>query len=298
VRAAAKVLCVAVCLIVGMLPCYAGESGGRTEGSVVERIYKRTPQGDLKIYLHFPKDWEKSDKRPGMIFFFGGAWIKGSPAQFIPQAEYFAGRGMVTARADYRVKISPVVCVEDAKSAVRWFRAHASELGLDPGRIVGAGGSAGGHLAACAAMTDTQNAKGEDGAVSSKPNVMVLFNPVVIMSEQIAQKVGAVVSPEEAKQISPIVHMKKDTPPAILFYGTKDQFLAQGRAFLAKSKEIGNRVEVYSAEGQPHGFFNRSPWTEVTMRQADEFLVSLGYLKGKPTVTLSATTTATLKIEE
>jgi acetyl esterase/lipase len=279
--------------------CVSGfgqETGEGAAGKVSEYIYKKTPQGELKLYIHFPRDWKKGDKRPGIIFFFGGAWVKGSPTQFIPQAEYFAGRGMVTARADYRLGISPVVCVEDAKSAVRWFRAHAGELGLDPDRIVGSGGSAGGHIAACAAMTDTQNAKGEDLTISSKPNVMVLFNPVVIIEERIAEKVKAV-SADEAKQISPILHMKKDTPPAILFYGTKDQFLAQGRAFLAKSKDMGNRVEVYSAAEQPHGFFNRSPWTEVTMRQADEFLVSLGYLKGEPTVKIPGGAPASLKKE-
>jgi acetyl esterase/lipase len=266
-------------------------------GKVSEYVYKKTAQGDLKLYVHFPKDWKKTDKRSGMIFFFGGGWVQGTPAQFVPQATYFAGRGMVTARADYRLRISPVVCVEDAKSAVRWFRAHAAELGLDPDRIVGSGGSAGGHIAACAGMSDTQNAKDEDAAVSSKPNVLVLFNPVVIMAPQIADKMK-MVSADESKQISPILHMKKDTPPTISFYGTNDRFLEQGRAFLAKSKEIGNKVELYSAADQPHGFFNRSPWTEATMRQADEFLIALGYVKGEPTVKIREGKTASLKREE
>jgi len=289
------ILC--ACVVAMVCPGFGQQGEAKAEHKVSEYIYKKTPQRDLKLYVHFPKDWKKSDKRPGIIFFFGGAWVKGTPTQFMPQADYFASRGMVTARADYRVGITPVVCVEDAKSAVRWFRAHAAELGLDPDRIVGSGGSAGGHLAACCTMTDTQNVKEEDPTVSSKPNAMVLFNPVLIMEERIGSKLSGV-SADEQKQISPIVHMKKETPPAIIFYGTKDQFLAQGRAFLAKSKEVGNRVEVYSAEDQPHGFFNRSPWTEVTMRQADEFLVSLGYLKGEPTVQLPAGTKQTLKKEE
>ena len=273
------------------------QRGGNAATAAREFVYKKTPQGDLKLYVHFPAGWTTNDKRPGIIFFFGGAWIKGSPTQFIPQADYFAGRGMVAARADYRVGITPAVCVEDARSAVRWFRAHAGELGLDPDRIVGSGGSAGGHLAACCAMTDTQNAKGEDGKVSSRPNALVLFNPVLIMEEKIAAKLKGI-SAAEVQQISPIEFMRKDTPPAIVFYGTKDQFLEQGRKFLAKSRATGNRVELYSVEGQPHGFFNRSPWTEVTLRQADEFLVSLGYLKGHPTMRLPQETKASLKKEK
>ena len=89
------------------------------------------------------------------MFFFGGAWTQWRPGQFEPQASYLAGRGMVAIRADYRVKnrhrATPADGVEDAKSAIRWVRQNASMLGVDPDRIVAAGGSAGGHLAACTA---------------------------------------------------------------------------------------------------------------------------------------------------
>lgn len=51
--------------------------------------------------------------------------------------------------------------------------------------------------------------------------------------------------------------------------------------FLAKAKELGSTAEIYWAEGQPHGFFNKSPWMERTLQRADEFLASLGYLKEK-----------------
>ena len=45
-------------------------------------------------------------------------------------------------------------------------------------------------------------------------------------------------------------------------------------------------AELHSAEGQPHGFFNKSPWQERTLYRVDEFLASLGYLQGKPTLDL------------
>jgi acetyl esterase/lipase len=50
-----------------------------------------------------------------------------------------------------RQGVTPAACVEDAKSAERWLRQNAARLGLDPNRIVAAGGSAGGHIAACTA---------------------------------------------------------------------------------------------------------------------------------------------------
>jgi len=271
--------------------------------NVKEFTYKKTPQGDLKILVHLPPDWKAADKRPAIVFFFGGAWRSGTTEQFRPQAAYFASRGLVAARADYRVQsrhaTTPRECVEDAKSAVRWLRQKAADLGIDPARIIASGGSAGGHIAACTALVDGLDAKDEDAAVSSRPCALVLFNPVLDLTNLGAEARGASLpaTREAAKEISPILYVKKDTPPMILFYGTEDRFVAQGRAMLARSKEIGNRAELFTAEGLPHGFFNRSPWTEITARQADVFLASLGHLKGDPAIGPPPGATQALKKE-
>ena len=131
-------------------------------------IYKKTKQADLEIVVHYPPGWKETDKRPGIVFFFGGGWTNGTIKQFEPQATYLASRGMVAARADYRIKsehgVTPKECVEDAKSAVRWMRQNAAKLGIDPDRIVAAGGSAGGHIAACTALAPGLEAEGEDTA--------------------------------------------------------------------------------------------------------------------------------------
>src|SRR5207244_268255 len=109
-------------------------------------------------------------------------WTNGSVKQFEPQAEYLATRGMVAIRADYRIKskheVTPVECVEDAHAAMRWVRKNAGMLGIDPNRIVASGGSAGGHLAACTADPDPRRGS-THYAVSSRPNALLLFNPVL-----------------------------------------------------------------------------------------------------------------------
>jgi acetyl esterase len=253
---------------------------------VQESIYKKTPQGDLKIYVHFPPGWTARDRRPAIVFFFGGGWTSGTMAQFEPQAKYLAQRGLVAARADYRVRsrhgTTPDKCVEDAKSAVRWVRAHAAELGIDPQRIVAAGGSAGGHIAACTAIVPGFEAEGEDLAISSRPNLLVLFNPV-LNTVALGDKYGM---REIGRQISPNHFLTKDVPPAIVFFGTEDQLNAGGKEFIAKAKDLGLAAQMYMAPNQRHGFFNRSPWQERTTFLMDEFLAAHGYLKGKPTLEL------------
>ena len=176
--------------------------------------YKKTKQADLEIVVHYPPGWKETDKRPAIVFFFGGGWTSGSVKQFETQAAHLAGRGMVAARADYRIKskhgVTPKECVEDAKSAVRWIRQNAAKLGVDPDRIVAAGGSAGGHIAACTALAPGLEAEGEDTAVSSKPNALVLFNPVLRLD--LPQLLGFVGHDEAlAKAISPTLYLTKDT---------------------------------------------------------------------------------------
>ncbi|MBI3879648.1 MAG: alpha/beta hydrolase [Verrucomicrobia bacterium] len=253
------------------------------------RLFKTTPQGELKLHFFFPPGWKATDKRPAIVFFFGGGWRSGSAVQFIPQAEYFASRGLVCASADYRIssihKTTPDVCVEDAKSAVRWVRAHAGELGVNPDRLISSGGSAGGHLAAAVALVPGFDAAGEDLKISAVPNAMVLFNPALNLSA-IPTKNAA--GEEIGAKISPTLFMSKGAPPAILFFGTADKLKEHGDEFLKKSRESGNRCEQWTAAGQAHGFFNKQPWTSATAIQADKFLASLGYLKGAPTLALPA----------
>ncbi|MEI6074845.1 MAG: alpha/beta hydrolase [Verrucomicrobiota bacterium] len=86
--------------------------------------------------------------RPTIIFFFGGGWTVGTPIQFYPECAHFADEGYIAISADYRIAsvnhTTPFDGVTDGKSAIRWVRQHAAELGLDPARIVAAGASAGG----------------------------------------------------------------------------------------------------------------------------------------------------------
>ncbi len=252
-------------------------------------VYKRTPQGDLEIHVFSPPGApSRQEGFPGILFFFGGGLRKGKPSQFFPQAEYLASRGMVAACVAYRVldqhHTMPEKAVEDAKSAVRWLRAHAKKYRMDPNRLVSAGGSAGGRLAAATALVQAYDAESDDLRISAKPNALILFNPSLGTSKiYLSQKVPS----EIAELINPNRFIDAHTPPAVVFFGTADPLKDGGDEYVRKARALGLRAEMWTAPGMPHGFFNLEPWIRITTRKMDDFLVSIGYLDSAPTLELS-----------
>jgi acetyl esterase/lipase len=247
-------------------------------------IYKTTAEKDLEINLHFPAGWKAEDKRPVMVFFFGGGWKKGTTKQFLIQADYFASRGIVTARPNYRLApdgVTPDKCVEDARSAVRWLRANAARFGIDPKKVISAGGSAGGHLAYCTSIKRGADDRNDDPTISCIPQAMVLYNPALFYSDSEGVMVsvgGGTLSAERLKLISPLDHVDKDTPPTLILFGTRDRLKSGADVYLRLAKEVGIRAEMFTAEGENHGFFNTEPWLSKTTAEVHKFLVSLGYL--------------------
>lgn len=259
-----------------------------TEAKVrtADHVFKKTPEGELTLHCFLPDGWTPADRRPVIVFFFGGGWKNGAFTQFVPQAEYFATRGIVAISADYRIaskhQTAPDKAIEDAKTAIRWVRANAGTLGIDPDKVIASGGSAGGHLAAATALVEKFDAP-DDPKASAKPNALVLFNPFLNGKGRTIPGTGGV---NIAEAMSPTLYLGKGAPPAVIFFGTKDAMAEHGREYAARAKELGVRADLYTAADQPHGFFNRAPWSHVTTRQADAFLASLGYLKGEPTLAL------------
>src|SRR5258708_27937310 len=64
-------------------------------------VYKTTPEGELKIHLYFPKNWKPADRRPGIVFFFGGGFVNGNPRQFTTKAAYLATPRLLPASAPH-----------------------------------------------------------------------------------------------------------------------------------------------------------------------------------------------------
>jgi len=265
----------------------------KIEGARAE-VYKTV--GDVSVLLHVfePESGPKAN-RPAIVLFYGGGWGGGSPLQFEKQCRYLARRGMVAIAADYRVrsrhKVTADVCVTDAKSAIRWVRANASRLGLDPQRIAAGGGSAGGHIAAATGTVPGFEEPGENLKISSVPNAMVLFNPALVLAPIDLLPVpleGFIArAPEERwgtapRNLSPAHHVKPGTPPTIIVHGKADETVpyATAEAFQRLMQAAGNRCDLVGYEGQGHAFFNFGSFDE-TVADMDKFLVSLGWLRAR-----------------
>jgi acetyl esterase/lipase len=249
--------------------------------------YKKVDTVSLAMDIYFPRDYQSTGPHPAMVFFFGGGWKGGTTKQFEHHAQYFAGRGMVCFLADYRVKTrhhtTPFESLKDAKSAVRYIRKNAERFHIDPDSIVASGGSAGGHLAAATALVEGYNDSSDDLSISCKPNALVLFNPVIDNGPggYGYERVG-----EQYKYFSPMHNISKGAPPTIFFLGTEDDLIPveTARYYQTVMEQVGSRCEVVLYEGEGHGFFNYGSrynyWQ--TVLKADEFLRSLGYIKGDP----------------
>jgi len=279
-------------LVTGLFLSNNAFSAKRDSGAKPSRAITYKKVGDVELKLHvFDPPATAKKPMPAIVFFFGGGWSGGSPSQFYHQSKYLAQHGMLAISADYRTKgrggVQPSECLKDAKAAIRYVRKHAKELGVDPSRIAAGGGSAGGHLAAATGTTKGFEHKDEDMSVSSCPNAMVLFNPVYDNS---TNGYGNSRVKDYWKEFSPLHNIDKDTPPAIVFFGSKEKLvkIPVMKEFKAKMEALKIKSELTIYDGPGHGFFNygkdNNKWFLATMTESHNFLKDLDWIAGQANV--------------
>jgi acetyl esterase/lipase len=122
-------------------------------------------------------------------------------------------------------------------------------------------------------------------SVSCVPNALVLFNPVIDNGPAGYgyERIG-----KAYKNFSPLHNISEGVPPTIFFLGTNDHLIpvATARYYQAAMVKVGSRCDLFLYEDQPHGFFNfrNREYYNKTVLETDKFLISLGYLTGKPSI--------------
>lgn len=248
-------------------------------------VYKKLLGRDLRIYVQTPEGWTAADRRPAIVLFHGGGWTKGTPAVLNDQAAHCSSLGLVTCLAEYRLLTEPAatpeVCISDAKSALRWVRAHAAELGINPDRIAAGGGSAGAHLAASTTLLGGFDDPDDSLSVSPKPQALVLLNPVI---DNGPDGFGYARVKDRYREFSPAHNVTAGVPPTLILSGTADTTARPGllEKFTADMHAAGNRCDLRLYEGGMHGFYRKSDhggrFHPLTLAEISTFFRSLGWI--------------------
>src|SRR5262249_36485636 len=119
-------------------PNYAGQIAATIEPSR-HVVYKTVDGRDLQLDLFFPPEAKSAAPRAAFVIIHGGGWTSGNPRAMYPFADWAAKLGLVGISVQYRLfkpgtSTTVFECVKDARSAVRYVRRHAAELGIDPDR--------------------------------------------------------------------------------------------------------------------------------------------------------------------
>jgi acetyl esterase len=247
-------------------------------------VYKTAGERELHLHIFEPQGHKATDQRACYVVIHGGGWTSGSPVRMYPFADHFAKLGLVGISVEYRLLgkpagTTPFDCAKDGRSAIRFIRGHASELGIDPQKIIVSGGSAGGHVAAATAFFEGVDDASDDLTQSPVPNALVLLFPVIDTS---SEGYGNSKCGPKWKEISPLHRVSGKAPPTIVFHGTGDTVtpFKGAKAFSEAMLAAGNRCELVVHEGGAHGYLMRTQELyDETMRKTDAFLESLGFLK-------------------
>lgn len=222
-----------------------------------------------KADLYFPKNAHAEKKLAAVIVIHGGGFNDGDKgrAREVNICTNLAQAGYAAMSINYKLRRMPgqvtwPQSLFDAKTSVRWLRANAARLGLDPERIGVLGCSAGGNLAAMLAVTrpeDGFDPKEPLGQFSTAVKCAIDFYGAVDLMNYHDMKMFAKTreeAPELYKAASPTTYAHKAAAPILLIHGTADETVAasQSETFAAALRKAGAEHELVLIPGAPHSF--------------------------------------------
>lgn len=195
----------------------------------------------LRQVIHLVEPAARAQPRPAVVLFHGGGPVGGSPLQDLDWAEPLAQRGYVAVMAGYRLFDAEAGAnawpaqLEDAQRAIRWVRAHAADLHVDPNRIAAMGHSSGGHLAGLLGTTDVPyDADAALDGISSRVDCVVSLAgdadltvpyPDPATARTASAWLGGILDevPDVWRAASPAHNVDERTAPFLLIHGNRDQ---------------------------------------------------------------------------
>ena len=222
----------------------------------------------LKADIFLPPLEEKN--RPAVLFIHGGGWIEGDRSQLRGYGILLARLGFVCMCNSYRLSNESIwpAQIQDVNCAIRYLRANATDLGLDPDRIGVSGNSAGGHLSLMAAATNyDQIFEGEGGSneVSSEIKaVCAIYPPTTIrqlempnpLENAFLMLMGKEAKKEDFDKASPLNYVTEDYPPCMLIHGSTDSVvrLKDSTKFYEKLIEFNRPASLHIFSEEEHAF--------------------------------------------
>jgi acetyl esterase/lipase len=240
---------------------FGGPDGGASAPAATE-AYATVDGVSLKVDVWQPPG-AAPGPRPAVIYVFGGGWVSGDRKQMPAYYQWLTGQGLTVFAIDYRLATPghPVwdKAPGDVKCAVGWVRTNAARHGIDPGRIVLAGNSAGANLALLAAYTagDDRVPASCAAADTSVRAVVGFYGPTDLAAAHrdadatdTADRLEAYLGGPPAEQAgryrrnSPVTYVRPGLPPTLLLHGERDSVVPA-----AQSTDLAGRL---TAAGVPN----------------------------------------------
>lgn len=242
--------------------------------------------GGEKLTLNLAKPTKAEGKLPVLVYIHGGGWAGGNKKDLNQPIKDAAARGYLAVTVGYRLAPKHLypAQVEDVKCAVRWLRAHADELGIDPDRIGAVGFSAGAHLAMMLGFMDKgdglEGSGGWPDQSSKVQAVVAYFGPTNLDDEYpevsrniVKQFIGGTREEKRDlyKQASPLTYIGAGDAPVLIFQGTKDVLVPHDQAIqvvdVLTKAGVPGRIEIML--GANHGWGGKE--LERTLEGTNEF---------------------------
>ena len=249
----------------------------RPLGVVVDRDIAYAPEHGKRGLLDVYRPERPAEKAPVLLQIHGGGWMIGAKEQQgIPLMHHLAAKGWVCVAINYRLAPRDAFPAQiiDVKRAIAWIREHIEEYGGDPDYLAITGGSAGGHLAALAALTPDDKAY-QPGFEEADTSVAVAVPHYGVYdlagstglrsAEQMRDRFLAPLvvkqtwaeAPEVFEAGTPLLRIGRGAPDFFVLHGAHDSVVSveQARLFVARLREASGATVVYAElPGAQHAF--------------------------------------------